>query len=53
MAAKEFAERHVRKFLPQTVARLAKRGFTGEEILQHESRCTRAGLRYRKRGGEA
>lgn len=49
ISSKEFAERYVHKFLPQTVARLAKRGFTGEEILEHESKCTRAGLRYRKR----
>lgn len=49
ISSKEFAERYVHKFLPQTVARLAKRGLTGEEILERESRCTRAGLRYRKR----
>jgi hypothetical protein len=46
--AKEFAELHVTRFKPQTVTRLAKRGFTGEEILKWESECPRAGVRHRR-----
>jgi hypothetical protein len=49
MPAKKFAEQFVLKFQPQTVARLAKLGLTGEEILQRESKCARAGIRYSKR----
>jgi hypothetical protein len=49
LPAKEFAERYVSKFLPNTVVRLAKRGFTGEEILEKESKCKRAGVRYIRR----
>jgi hypothetical protein len=52
ISAKEFAERYVDKFLPQTVARLAQRGLTGEEILDRQAKCTRAGLRYNKRRTE-
>lgn len=52
ISAKEFAEKYVRKFIPQTVARLAAKGLSGEEILERESKCTRAGLRYRKRGAK-
>lgn len=53
IAAKEFAEHYVTKYLPQQVARLAKQGLTGEEILERESKSTRAGLRYNKRGAKA
>ena len=48
MSAKDFAREYVKKYKPQQVARLAREGLTGEQILEKELTSRRAGLRYNK-----
>lgn len=49
IASKKFAALYVTRFMPETVTRLAKRGLSGEEILEAEKKSRRAGLRYSRR----
>ena len=48
ISACNFTRLYIKKFLSQQVARLARKGFTGEQIIQRESVSNRAGLRHNK-----